>query len=159
MVRKLHAGLGGGPNLDSVRLTVEEKYYFTPVLTCPDLSGPTHNTVTMYARLAMSFFALSNALILQSYVLSWWNCKTRVILRTFNVAKRIARKTIEVSTLYLCGEKTLPIRKPSSILTCSHFLQAWQKVKLLFLDNSLSYFQQATWRCIACLCSHTRSEK
>ena len=31
---------------------------------CPDLSGPTHNTVTMYARLAMSFFALSNALIL-----------------------------------------------------------------------------------------------
>ena len=28
-----------------------------------------HNTVTMYARLAMSFFALSNALLLQSYVL------------------------------------------------------------------------------------------
>ena len=25
MVRKLHAGLEGGPNLDSVRLTVEEK--------------------------------------------------------------------------------------------------------------------------------------
>ena len=36
-------------------LTVEEKQYFTPVLTCPDLFGPTHNTVTMYARLAMSF--------------------------------------------------------------------------------------------------------
>ena len=70
-VRKLHAGLGGGPNLKSVRLTVEEKWYFTRVLTCSDLSGPTHNTVTMYARLAMSFFALSNALILQSYVLSW----------------------------------------------------------------------------------------
>ena len=28
-----------------------------------------HNTVTMYTRLAMSFLALSNALILQSYVL------------------------------------------------------------------------------------------
>ena len=52
-------------------LTVEEKKYFTPVLTCPDLFGPTRNTVTMYARLAMSFFALSNALTLQSYVLSW----------------------------------------------------------------------------------------
>ena len=52
-------------------ITVEDKEYFTPVLTCPDLSGPMHNTVTMYARLAMSFFALSNALILQSYVLSW----------------------------------------------------------------------------------------
>ena len=70
-VRKLHAGLGGGPNLKSVGLTVEEKEYFTPVLTCPDLYGPSHNTVTMYARLAMSFFALSNALFLQSYVLSW----------------------------------------------------------------------------------------
>ena len=63
--------MGGGPNLKSVGLTVEEKYYFTPVLTGPDVSGPTQNTVTMYARLAMSFFALSNALILQSYVLSW----------------------------------------------------------------------------------------
>ena len=71
MVRKLHTGLGRGPNLKSVGLTVEEKLYFTPVLTCPDLSRPIHNTVTMYARLAMSFFALSNALILQSYVLSW----------------------------------------------------------------------------------------
>ena len=70
MVRKLHAGLGGGPNLKSVGLTVEEKQYFTLVLTCPDLSGPTHNTMTMYACLAVSFFALSNALILRSYVLS-----------------------------------------------------------------------------------------
>ena len=35
MVRKLRAGLGGGPNLKSVGLTVEEKYYFSPVLTCP----------------------------------------------------------------------------------------------------------------------------
>ena len=62
---------GGGPNLKSVGLAVEEKLYFTPVLTFPDLSRPIHNKVTMYARLAMSFFALSNALILQSYVLSW----------------------------------------------------------------------------------------
>ena len=43
----------------------------------PDLSRPTHNTVTMYAHLAMSFFALSNALILRSYVLSWRNCIMR----------------------------------------------------------------------------------
>ena len=56
--------------MKSVGLTVEEKWYFTPVLTCPDLFGATYNTVIMYARLAMSFFALSNALILQSYVLS-----------------------------------------------------------------------------------------
>ena len=33
-----------------------------------------HTTVTMYARRKMSFFALSNALILRSYVLSCWNC-------------------------------------------------------------------------------------
>ena len=66
-----NAGLGGGPNLKSGGLTGKEKLYFTPVLTCPDLFGPMHNTVTMYAGLAMSFFALSNALILQSYVLSW----------------------------------------------------------------------------------------
>ena len=36
-VRKLHAGFGGGPNLDSVRLTVEEKQYFPPALTGPNL--------------------------------------------------------------------------------------------------------------------------
>ena len=36
-VRKLHAGLAGGPNLDSVRLTVEEK---TLLHTCSDLSKP-----------------------------------------------------------------------------------------------------------------------
>ena len=30
--------------MKSVGLTVEEKYYFTPVLTCPDLSGPTYNS-------------------------------------------------------------------------------------------------------------------
>ena len=53
-----------------VRLTVEEKRQFTPVLTCPNMSEPVHNTVTMYARHAMSFFVLSNALILQSCVLS-----------------------------------------------------------------------------------------
>ena len=39
--------------------------------TCSDLSRPTHNT---HARLVMSFLALSNGLILQSYVLSWRNC-------------------------------------------------------------------------------------
>ena len=38
-------------------------------LTYPDLSGRKHNTVTMYARLAMSV-----QIILQPYVLSWWNC-------------------------------------------------------------------------------------
>ena len=32
-----------------------------------------HTTMTMYARREMSFFALSKALILQSYVLSCWN--------------------------------------------------------------------------------------
>ena len=37
-----------------------------PVRTCPNLSKPVHNTMTMYARLTISFFALSNALILQS---------------------------------------------------------------------------------------------
>ena len=54
-VRKMHAGLGGGPNLDSVRLTVEKKYCFTPVQTCPNLSEPVHITVVMYARHTMSF--------------------------------------------------------------------------------------------------------
>ena len=76
-VRKLHTGLGGGPNLDSVWLTVEENsasHLFWLVQTCPNLSEPVHNTVTMYACRAMSIFALSNALILQSYVLSCWNC-------------------------------------------------------------------------------------
>ena len=38
--QKLHAGLGGGPNLDSVQLTIEEKQHFTRVLTCPNLSEP-----------------------------------------------------------------------------------------------------------------------
>ena len=42
----------------------------TALHTCSDLSEPVHNTVTMYARRAISIFALSNALILQSYVLS-----------------------------------------------------------------------------------------
>ena len=37
-VRKLHAGFGGEPNLDSVRLMIEENYRFTRVLTCPNLS-------------------------------------------------------------------------------------------------------------------------
>ena len=40
----------------------------------PNLSEPVHNTVTMYAVCAMPFFALSNALILQYYVLPCWNC-------------------------------------------------------------------------------------
>ena len=50
------------------------------VHTCSDLSKPVqtsepgHNTVIMYARRAMSFFALLNALILWFYVLSWWKC-------------------------------------------------------------------------------------
>ena len=37
-VRKPHAGFGGRQNLESVQLTVEEKYYFTPV----DLFKPVH---------------------------------------------------------------------------------------------------------------------
>ena len=40
----------------------------------PNLSEPVHNTVTVYALCAMPFFAISNALILQYYVLSCWNC-------------------------------------------------------------------------------------
>ena len=40
----------------------------------PNLSEPIHNTVTMYALCAIPFFALLNALILQYYVLSCWNC-------------------------------------------------------------------------------------
>ena len=47
---------------------------FWLVQTCPDQSEPVRKTMTMYGRRAMSFFALSNALILLSYVVSWWNC-------------------------------------------------------------------------------------
>ena len=85
----------GRQNLDSVRLTVYEEQYFTHVLSCSNLFTPVYNcshlftpvhtsvttlfvqwqflvynTVGMWARRAMSFFALSNALILRSYVLS-----------------------------------------------------------------------------------------
>ena len=44
--------------------------------TCSDLSRLvwTYAQYSDYVRSSMSFFALSNALILQSYVLSWWNC-------------------------------------------------------------------------------------
>ena len=45
-------------------------HLFRLVQTCPNLSEPVHNRVTIYVRRAMSFFALSNALILQYYVLS-----------------------------------------------------------------------------------------
>ena len=40
MIRKLHVSFGGRPNLESVQLTVEEKWYSTPVLTCPNLCEP-----------------------------------------------------------------------------------------------------------------------
>ena len=43
-------------------------------LTSPNLSKPVHNTVPMYTRPAMSFFALLKAFIFQSYILSCWNC-------------------------------------------------------------------------------------
>ena len=39
-IRKLHTSFVGRPNLESMRLTVEEKQYFTPVLTCLNLSKP-----------------------------------------------------------------------------------------------------------------------
>ena len=48
-----------------------------------------HNIVTMCARLAMSFFALSNALILQSYVLSWWNCIFLLTYRELSSGARV----------------------------------------------------------------------
>ena len=49
-VRKLHAGLGAGPNLGRVRLTVEEIQRFTSVLTCPNLSELTPNISRSYTR-------------------------------------------------------------------------------------------------------------
>ena len=78
-VRKLHAGLGGGPNLKSVEFTVEEKQYFTPVLTCPDLSGPIHNTVTMHVRSSCnvifctfqrSYFSVLHPILVKLHILT-----------------------------------------------------------------------------------------
>ena len=51
-----------------------DSHVFWLVQTCRNLSEPVRNTVTMYARRAMSFFVISNALILRSYVLNFWNC-------------------------------------------------------------------------------------
>ena len=71
MVRKLHGGFGAWPNLDSVRLTVEEKERFTPVLTCPNLSElistspqysdhvrPSRNVIFLHFRILL-FFGLT----------------------------------------------------------------------------------------------------
>ena len=77
MLRNLHAGLGVGQiwtACDSRLRKSSASHVFWLVQTCPNLPEPVRNTVTMYAPRAMSFFALSNALILQSYVLSCWNC-------------------------------------------------------------------------------------
>ena len=59
---------------------VEEKLHFPPFHTLHQLKHdealfpPVHNKMTMYAVCAMPFFALLNALSLQYYVLSCWNC-------------------------------------------------------------------------------------
>ena len=68
-------------------------HLFWLVQTCQNFSEPVRNTVTMYARRTMSFFALSNALILQSYVLSCWNC-------FFNSPNRELSNGVRVMALY-----------------------------------------------------------
>ena len=68
-------------------------HLFWPFQTCPNLFKPVHNTVTMYARRAMSFFALSNALLLQCYVVSCWNC-------TFNSPNTELSNFIQLMELY-----------------------------------------------------------
>ena len=47
-------------------------HQFWLVQTCPDLRRTMQWPCTLVSH--CQFFALSNALILQSYVLSWWNC-------------------------------------------------------------------------------------
>ena len=58
MVRKLHAGLGVGQiwtASDSQLRKNSASHVFSLLQTCPNLSEPVRNTVTMYARRAMSF--------------------------------------------------------------------------------------------------------
>ena len=62
------------PACDSRLRKKSASHVFWLVQTCQNLSEPVRNTVTMYARRTMSFFALSTALILRSYVIPWWNC-------------------------------------------------------------------------------------
>ena len=79
--RKLHAGFRGGPNLDSVRLTVEEKQCFTLVLTCPNLSEPVqtcpqysdnvrsqHNVI--FCTFECSYFSVLRPILLKLHVLT-----------------------------------------------------------------------------------------
>ena len=99
-VRKLHTGLGGGPNLDSVQLTVEEKYLFTHFPTCPNLSGPVHITVTVYAPCTMSYFCtfkFSYSLVL------------RPIQLKLHILTRLIQSFPKVYGLWRCIEVKLSI--------------------------------------------------
>ena len=80
--------------MESVRLAVEEKYYFTPFLTCPNLSKPVHNTVTMYARRAMSF--LHFRMLLLFSVTSY-----PAEIAYFNLPNRELSKSVQVIALNL----------------------------------------------------------
>ena len=76
----------------NIKLTVWEKQYFTPVLTCSNLFKPFHTCshlftmvhtcshLSNYLRSSQNHsfslnFSLPKAVIFQSYVLSCWNCK------------------------------------------------------------------------------------
>ena len=85
MVRKLHAGLRGGPNLDSVRLEVEEKLIFTPFLTCPNLPEPVR-TCPQYS---------DHARLLHNVIFCTFKCSYSSVLRPILVKIHIRTRLIE----------------------------------------------------------------
>ena len=112
-------------------------YLFWLVQTCTNLSEPFRNIVTMYARRAV-IFSLSNALILQSYFLSWWNC-------IFNSPNGELSNDVRVMALYW-SKIVDPSRSPC--LKTVH-RKSFERSNFLALRPVLlkiAYFNSANWQ-------------
>ena len=131
MVRKLHAGFGGRPNLESVRLTVEENstsHLFWPVWTCPQYSDHVHSSRTHFLHFWMLlFFSLTSYSAEIAYFslptrelsieLRYWRYGVSVKVRKKEMRKKRnhifptkGRKGMRKGAISLCEQAFLPFR-------------------------------------------------